>query len=127
MSNLGGYQTLTSAAKKAGGPDNLIMGIGLAGFLAVRTGEMGVRYLFRKISDRRSQALTGLEVYTVHTDALDDSGLQLTSGQSYRVLDRDDDAVLVEVIGRDDNPHVVSATFLASISTFPTAPGSKDA
>ncbi len=51
-----------------------------------------------------------------------DSGAKLTlhSGDSFRVLECDGDAILIEVIGNPNNPYMVSGQFLATVSAFPT-------
>jgi len=70
--------------------------------------------------NQRSEPLRSKgQVFTVLRDGETGKDLTFQSGDRYRVLERDGDAVLVEVIGRTDNPHFVSGEFLATISDFP--------
>lgn len=52
-------------------------------------------------------------------DGEDDSGLRLSVGEAYRVMERDGDSVQIEVLDGADNPYFVSAKFLRSVSGFP--------
>ena len=45
MSNLGWYQKITTAAKRVGGPKNLILLIGVGGYGILRLGEAGTKKL----------------------------------------------------------------------------------
>lgn len=40
MSNLGGYQTMTTMAKKCGGPGKFVFVIAVGGYVVFRTGEL---------------------------------------------------------------------------------------
>ena len=57
--------------------------------------------------------------FTVAIDADCGGGLTLHAGDKFRVLSRDGDAVLIEVIEDADNPYFVSAETLVNISDFP--------
>ena len=59
------------------------------------------------------------QVFEVISDGEDGSGLRLSVGDEYRVMECDGDAVQIEVLGDADNPYFVSAEFLRSVSGFP--------
>ncbi|MFD9501924.1 hypothetical protein [Streptomyces sp. NPDC060035] len=59
------------------------------------------------------------EVFTVTADGDDGNGLTVRVGNGIRVLKDVGEAVLVEVIGGQDNPYMVSPAFLASVCDFP--------
>jgi hypothetical protein len=52
--------------------------------------------------------------------------LVLKVGDEYRVIERDGDATLIEVLGDPKNPYVVSAELLKAVSNFSPEPISKD-
>lgn len=62
------------------------------------------------------------QIFEVVCDGEDGSGLRLSAGDEYRVMECDGDAVQIEVLGGADNPYFVSAGFLRSVSGFPAAP-----
>jgi len=126
MSNLGWYQILTTAAKAVGGPKKLV-GLLIAGGAVVGTaiGTGGTLLTQKVISTRRikkkTKTITYLEngkVFTVSTEYSGKNGLELRVGDQYKVLSRDADAILIEIIGNEDNPHLVSDEFLRKISDF---------
>ncbi len=123
MSNLGGYQTMTTVVKALGGPKKAatIVGGGLlfAGAALYVGGHKVVTTVISRIKQRSEPCPTKGEVFTVVSDGDASNGLTLHSGDEYRVLECDGDAILVEVIGRGDNPHFVSGEFLTSVSGFP--------
>ncbi|MBC9942954.1 hypothetical protein ICL81_00230 [Leucobacter sp. cx-328] len=61
--------------------------------------------------------------FTVAVAAESDQGVSFNIGDTFRVLEQDADAVLIELIGNDNNPWVISAELLSEISNFPHAPG----
>lgn len=126
MGNLGNYQLMTALAKKVGGPVALLVTTLGAGYVIGRTteasGKRGVDALKNAIKKRNAPCELKDTVFTVRTDGTDDQGLEFKAGTEYRVLECSDDAILIELIGDDDNPHVVLHAFLATISDFPAAP-----
>lgn len=125
MSNLGGYQTITTIVKALGGPKKAV-GLILGGTLAVG-GVVGsfVPSVFKAAKDaiekRTSHSPTTGQMFTVHTHRDGDgrSEPKLRVGDQFRILERDGDAVLIEVLNDDDNPYFVSGEILARISDFP--------
>ena len=117
MSNLGAYQTMTTTAKKFGGPYGLAAFIALAGYgvgklieISVKT---GARYLRAKKKPDQPKQL--IEVTSVGTDGSD---LAFRDGDSYRVLYSDTDMVLIEKVGDANNPYMVSPDFLRTVSNY---------
>ena len=117
MSNLGGYQLLTTIAKKVGGPKNLV-GLLIGGGIGVGVGATKV---YDKISDSRKNKKEILEkskVYEVHKKGTSNQGLEFKEGDEFRVLANDKDAILIELIGDKNNQYFVSYDLLKSISDY---------
>ena len=91
MSNLGAYQWLTTAAKKVGGPKNLVLIIAGTGAAVYKGSEIVVKKTVKEIKKK----------IRIH---------QLT--------EMDKDAVLIEKIDDDDNPYFVSEKLLTNISNY---------
>lgn len=139
MSNLGGYQVITTLIKRVGGPENAMKLAAAAGGLLLVAGgaaHAGIQkatpavkkkadQLFEKWRSRAgaTDELAG-SVYTVTAAAESDQGVSFNVGDTFRVLERDADAVLIELIGNDDNPWIIPANLLAGISDFPADPDS---
>lgn len=128
MSNLGGYQTIVKVVKTLGGPRKATVIVGstvaLAGYGALRGVEAGVKVgvaASRASVERRIRPCpTRGQVFEVTSNGEERGQLVLSAGNEYRVIDCDQDAVVIEVLGARDNPHVVSQAFLESISNYPT-------
>lgn len=122
MGNLGSYQAMVELAKKVGGPFALAAVTALSGWVVGRGAEAGGKAVWKRARARgRSLATTLLEdtaSFTVSTDTDCGSGLSLHAGDKIRILERDGDAVLIEVIDDADNPYVVSAETLMTVSDF---------
>lgn len=119
MSNLGLYQTMTTAAKKVGGPVNFLLLVGTAGYGVFRLGEAGIKKLVKTVKvHAEHKKLEESKQYVVHSTGESNEGLRFNVGDTYRVLEVDKDAVLIEKIGASDNPYFVSAELLRDISDF---------
>ena len=126
MSNLGGYQILTTLAKKVGGPGKLITLIAgggmVVGGIAVKGGEFAIKKGKKVIAKHREKNKKSQEsaqiVYTVKQDGESNDGLKLKVGDTFRVLESDGDAILIELIGNENNPYFVSKDLLGQISGF---------
>lgn len=118
MGNLGWYQVMTKLAKKVGGPISLFAITATGGYLLGRTAEAGVKSMTKKVSKSISEKRYSNTVYEVVAHAKDKQGLVFNSGDNFNVLERDGDAVLIEIIGNANNPYFVSAKFLTTISNF---------
>ncbi len=118
IGNLGGYQRIVILAKKVGGPNRLLALVGVIGGVAWRLGEAGFKYLKRKRSRDPISNETKGAVFVV-TSPGSSAGLSLNHGDQFRVLESHNDAILIERLGDDRNPYMVSSSFLRSVSNFP--------
>lgn len=125
MGNLGGYQTMTTLAKKVGGPGALAVVTAVGGWAIGRSAEVGGKSVFRAAKaaakKRNAACSTKGQVFAVVSDGGDGKGLALRAGDQYRVMECDGEAILIEVLGGTNNPYFTSEQFLASVSGFPTA------
>lgn len=131
MSNLGGYQTITTIFKALGGPKKAV-GLILGGTLTVGcVAGSFVPGAFKRvktaIEKRTSPSQTTGQMFTVHIDRDGDDRREpkLRVGDQYRVLELDGDAVLIEVLNNANNPYFVSGAILAKISDFPPNEGKR--
>ena len=118
MSNLGGYQKLTTLAKKVGGPKNLVLinlGVGYGLF---RTLEGGVKFAHKSMKKETVTNKIEANEYKVLRDAIDSQGLTFKVGDTIRILETANDVILIEKVGDNNNPYYVSLDFLKSITLF---------
>lgn len=119
MSNLGLYQSMTTWAKKLGGPLQLGCAIAVGGYVVIRAVEAGGKTVVKVIKKHmKSKDIPPAVTYVVHTEGTSNEGLQFAVGDKFNVLEIADDAVLIEKIGDNCNPYFVSAALLHSISNF---------
>ena len=126
MSNLGTYKTMTTWAKKAGGPVKLalyLVGGGmLLGGIAVKGGEYAIKKGKQAISNHKEKKKyllkTTQTIYTINQVSICDEKLKFKVGNTFRVLESDGDATLIELIGDDNNPYFVSEKLLKKISDY---------
>ncbi|MFJ1871122.1 hypothetical protein [Streptomyces chartreusis] len=125
MGNLGGYQTMTTLAKKVGGPGALAVVTAVGGWAIGRGAEAGGKNVFRAVKaaakKRNAPCSTKGQVFDVVSHGEDGKGLALRAGDQYRVMECDGEAILIEVLDGSNNPYFTSAQFLASVSGFPVA------
>ncbi|TKT01303.1 hypothetical protein [Streptomyces lasalocidi] len=121
MGNLGGYQTMTTLAKKVGGPGTLAVVIAVSGWAIGRGAEAGRKAVKAAVKKRNAPCSTKGQVFDVVSDGEDGKSLVLRAGDQYRVMECDGEAILIEVLGGTNNPYFTSAQFLASVSAFPMA------
>ena len=127
MSNLGGYQVLTTLAKKVGGPRNLVALIAGGGAIGGGIAVKGIEFVVKKgkkaiakHKEKKNDSSTKFNViYTVEQEAESNDGLQFKVGDRFRVLEYDGDAILIEIIENDNNPYFVSEKLLKEISDYP--------
>lgn len=126
MSNLGGYQTIVTVAKKLGGPKNFVItlvGGGILGGVALglsgaKTFPKAKKWLLTRIKRKEIQYLANGRTFIVSGESTDTDGIKLAPGDKYKILSRDDDAVMIEKLGDKNNPYVVSVELLGKISDF---------
>ena len=121
MSNLGWYQVATTMFKKFGGPLKFfdLYGAGCAAIGGV--GALGISAGVKKIAEMREEKDKAAEAAITHIvtqEGKSNEGLEFTIGDTFRVLERDGDATLIEIIGDENNPYFVSTKFLSDISDY---------
>ena len=117
MSNLGWYQVLTTAAKKVGGPKRLVAMLFGSGVLTGVVGDKVYTTIKHSKEAREAENLK-LKVFTVINEGKSNEGLVFHEGDKFRVLEVDNEAVLIEKMGDGNNPYFVAASFLKIISDF---------
>ena len=129
MGNLGMYQDITKLIKTLGGPKKaltLLVGGTLAvGSLLTVGGQQSAKAITKAVKTRRARrhpCPTVGQIFTVQIAGTDEQRLEFLDGDTYSVLECDDDAVLIEITGNTDNPYFVSGAFLSSISDYPAPP-----
>lgn len=126
MSNLGGYQTIVEWSKKLGGPGKLVVTLLTAGVVGgvvivkgggtiVKKGKQAAAIHKEK---KKMESAKAAVIYTVNTAKKSNEGLELKGGDQFRVLAVDDNAVMIELMGNDNNPYFVDAKLLRSISDY---------
>lgn len=121
MGNLGGYQIMTTIAKKVGGPLNFVLIIfsaGAASVIGTLFGSKAIKNGIYKKLDKIKYEDEIAAIYTINQECTSKEGLAFSKGIQFKVLDCDGDAALIEILNDDDNPYFISATFLQSISDY---------
>lgn len=119
MSNLGLYQSMTTWAKKLGGPLQLFGAVALGGYIVIRTVEAGSKKVIQIVKrDRTSEEKEQAEIYVIHTEGESNEGLQFSVGDQFHILEIVKDIALIEKIGDTNNPYFVSIDLLRSLSNF---------
>lgn len=121
MGNLGLYQTMTTLAKKVGGPLQLAALVAGTGYVALRSCEAGVSALIKRC--RRSEMDQTKIWHTVFDEYCDERGIVFRKGDQYAVLERDHEAVLIEIRGDGNNPYFISEDVLKKISDYISVDG----
>lgn len=121
MSNLGWYQTMTTVAKKVGGPINLgkiVLGTGIVIGGTIYYGCSKIKKKIDTTLAEKKRTELNAKIYTVNKNGQSNEGLQFLMGDQFKVLEIDGDAALIEKFKDKNNPYFVSAQFLKSISDF---------
>lgn len=121
MSNLGWYQVITTLSKKCGGPLKFLGLVAGGGALVGVAGTKGVEAVassVKKKAAEKKKAVEQSKTYTVSKEGVSNEGLQFHVGETFKVLERDGNAVLIEKIGDDNNPYFVAAELLNEISDY---------
>lgn len=120
MSNLGWYQVMTTMAKKVGGPRNLFTIVLGSGAILGGTAVTVKRKFGEELSKKKINEEAAI-VHTVKKDGRSNEGLVFKTGDKFKVLERDGDAALIEILHDSNNPYFVSAKFLHTISDYTIA------
>lgn len=121
MSNLGAYQWITTTSKKLGGPVNLLLLTALAGAGVYKGSEMLVKECIKAIKAHKGHKIAigdKGKLYDVNKPGKSNEDLDFAVGDQFYVLAVDDDVVLIEKMGDDNNPYFVSADLLMKISDY---------
>lgn len=119
MSNLGMYQSMTTLAKKLGGPGNLAVAIAVGGYVGLRSVEGFIKKGVKKIkASKHQKAIETSILYTASKEGTSNEGLHFNIGDTFHVLEQDGNAILIEKIGDTNNPYFVAFDFLKSISDY---------
>ena len=110
MSNLGWYQTMTTVAKKVGGPLPLAGLIVAAGAVVGGSG-VKIKSKVDQMLDRKKKQEEAAIVHTVKKDGKSKEGLIFKVGDQFKVLEVDGDAALIERIGDNNNPFLYQWIF----------------
>lgn len=109
MSNLKGYQIVTTVAKKVGGPLNLMDCVTVGGYVIGKWIEIPIKAAKGKSSEK---------VYTVKKFGVSDNGINLYPGDKFKVVELDDKMVFIEIMGELCNQYFVPKEFLYEISDY---------
>lgn len=125
MSNLGGYQRIVTASKKVGGPGILVGLIFFVGSIAALTvehsaiGKQAVRlktnvfdWASREAKTMRKKRRAGTKIYRLKESTKCADGVALGKNDEFRVLAEAGEAVLIEILGRANNPHIIARSNL---------------
>lgn len=123
MSNLGGYQRITTVSKALGGPGNafaFVLGAGIVIGGAVVAGSGKLLRVTKQAAREagHTRPSTAAPIYEATNDGENSDGLRIRAGDRFRVLDSDGDSVLIELRGDQGNPHFASRAFLSALSDF---------
>ncbi len=121
MGNLGSYQIMTTVAKKFGSPVKLAAGVAVGGYVVIRTAEGVIKTGIKKIKkhkETKENVLNTSKLYMVHERGESNEGLIFNISDTFRVLEKDGDTVLIKKIGDANNPYFVSGELLRKISDY---------
>lgn len=129
MGNLGGYQTIVEWSKKLGGPGKFVAALlvvgAVGGGIIVKGGEVIVKKGKQAVNSYKEKKKTKSEkvevIYTANISKEINEGLTINEGDQFMVLADDGNAVMVELLGNDNNPYFVDADLLRSISDYDNA------
>lgn len=119
-SNLGMYKVMTILAKKVGGPVPLAaitMGIGYVGGTAIKvTADKVISRVKKSIAE--NEPVDSETIYTVSVTSQFEDEVSFTEGDCFRIVAKDEDALIIEIIGAERNPYLVSEDWLKAVSNY---------
>ena len=121
MSNLGGYQFITTMAKKVGGPYKLLGITAACGALiggGTVTGSYEIKKKIKREFGNKKKAGATAVVHVVQREGCSNEGLLFKVGDKFKILEVDGDVTLIEKLYDKNNPYFVSREFLSSISDY---------
>lgn len=138
LGNLGWYQGITTFCKKVGGPRNaliIVLGTGYVGGKAIELGVKKVKSLIApeskgekadnedvsqpevSVNDKEEKTSAEDDLVIVKKAGVDNQGLSFEAGDEIIIRDKDEESVLIEKVGDENNPYYVDAAFLDEISS----------
>ena len=117
MNNLGAYKTMTTMAKRFGGPYSLGATVLAMGYVGGRLVETAIRVAVQHIRTKKETSWCERTI-KVTSAGTDGAGVSVNEGDTYCVLHADSDVVLIQRVGEINNPLVVSPEFLRAVSDF---------
>lgn len=116
MGNLGIYQQMTTIAKKVGGPKNLIALTLATGYAGGKMLEVVCKKVAKTARKNKKKTISENKIYMIRKESISNEGLKFNVGDHIRVCEIDDDVVLIEKIGDQNNPYYISAELLYSMT-----------
>lgn len=111
------YQSITTFAKKVGGPKKAILITMAGGYAVFRVGEAVVKTSIKGIKKFFSKS-SNTQVFVVKETGTSNEGVKFEKGTKIKVYEIDGDSVLVEKSDEPDVPYYVSTDLLQKISDF---------
>lgn len=115
MSNLGAYQTMTTWAKRFKGPKIFMSSLVAFGII---TGSVGTFLGTKAIKKIKRHKRDNSHIYTVNREGSSNEGLLFNIDDKFRILETDEDAILIEKIGDNNSPYFVAKELLENISDY---------
>lgn len=110
---------MTTSAKKVGGPVNFLILVGSGGAALYKVCETGVKHCVKRFkASRRKNIKSNNTIYIITSLVENNMGTPFELGGQFRVLVIDDGVALIEIIGDENNPYVVSTEELKKISNY---------
>lgn len=119
MNNLGWYQWFTTNAKKVGGPLRLMGLIAVGGYAIIRTVEAGTKKAIKIVKANHKSALNNeLPICNVTVDGSIEKDVSVKIGDQIKVCAIDGDAVMIEILGNENNPYFIDMKQLKSLTDY---------
>lgn len=120
MSNLGGYQWMTTTAKKLGGVENFVLAIATVGATVGVTIYESGKWCVKKLYSKKAKKQNALEskIYTIKSPGRSNNEVEFMVDDRFRIIETDGEAVLIEKMNDQNNPYFVSAELIQNISDY---------
>jgi len=112
MANFKHYQFVSTVSKRFGGPVNFLLCVAIGGYFVIRTGESVVKKLLINKTQYKTQP-----IYSI-SKSFTEGDLILNIGDKIRILDNNEDCILIEKIGDKNSPYFILGDTLKEISNF---------
>lgn len=124
VGNLGDYQRITQWSKSVGGPKQFLALVWAAGAMVGGAVSAAAKPIYKRAAGAYRRRVSGAagtppESFTVEGTVHLQKSSPLCEGETFRVIAQDGDTLVLEVEGRQDNPHVLSLEKLSAASDIP--------